>query len=67
MQPDDLLEPISDERTYNRLMAECEGLCMQDPELGTEQAARLMVLAIALEAYEKQRWPIIEKLDRGTV
>lgn len=51
------VEPITDDASYHRLMAECEGLCMLDPELDTDQAARLMAVAIALEAYEKQRWP----------
>lgn len=57
------VEPIVDDETHARLMAECEALCIQDPPLGTEQAARLMVLALAIETYEKVRWPIIPPLD----
>lgn len=51
----DMVEPIRDEKTYHRLQGEWEMLCLTNPPAGSDGAARMRVLASALEAWEKRR------------
>ena len=52
------MKPIKTDADYKEALAEIDRLAILDPEAGTDDANRLEVLAILVEAYEKKRFPI---------
>lgn len=52
------ITPIRTEKDYREALAEVSRLVDIDPEVESEEGARLEVLATLVEAYEQRRFPI---------
>lgn len=53
-----MISPIKTTADHEAAIAEIEGLAIEDPAPGTENADRLEILATLVEAYEKVHFPI---------
>jgi HTH-type transcriptional regulator/antitoxin HigA len=52
------IRPIHDEKAYKAALKEISKLMETDPELGTPEGDRLDIMAILVQAYEAQHYPI---------
>ena len=53
-----MITPIKTEEAYQAALARIDRLVEADPEPGTPEADALEVLAVLVEAYERQRYPL---------
>ena len=49
---------IHNDEEHAEALAALDGLLHVEPQLGTPEADELQLLALVIEAYEKERWPI---------
>jgi len=54
------LPAIQTDEEYRRLLGEAQALCERDPDPMTDDGARLMQLAVAIEVWETDHYPIRE-------
>jgi len=52
------IRPLRNEADYDWALAEIERYFDKEPKRGTAEADRFDVLAMLIESYESQRWPI---------
>lgn len=52
------IRPIRNEADYEAAVREIERYFQQEPELGSPEADRFDLLAILIEAYEREHWPV---------
>jgi HTH-type transcriptional regulator/antitoxin HigA len=52
------IRPIDSEAEYDAALAEIEQYFEKSPKLGTAEADRFDLLALVIEDYEKEHWPI---------
>jgi HTH-type transcriptional regulator/antitoxin HigA len=53
-----MIRPIRSEADYDAALEEIERYFENEPKLGTPEADRFDLLALIIEDYERQRWPI---------
>ena len=51
-------KPIETEEEYQAALAEMEQFLGHEPQPGTPQAARFATLAVLIDDYEEEHWPI---------
>ena len=51
-------KPLASEEEYQAALAEMEGFFDQEPQPGTPAAARFAALAVLIDDYEEEHWPV---------
>lgn len=53
-----VIRPLRSDAEHKAALAEIERYFEREPKLGTPAADRFDLLALAIEDYERKRWPI---------
>ena len=66
-----MIRPLRSETDYNAALDEIERYFENEPRPGTPEADRFDLLALIIEDYERQHWPILllrsGRLDKGAL